>query len=119
MHERLRLLLDDRAEVPERQRAALVMREMAGLGFEEIGAVFDTSDAVARQTVYEARLSLRKMKAGREMHCKSVLCDLSETDGRIVRGREIQPRLPSSRECPTSQEEISKRRHDIAATPPL
>src|ERR1044072_9339979 len=119
MHERLRLLLDDLAELPERQRAAVGMREMAGLGFEEIGAVFDTSDAVAGATGSEARASLRQMKAGREMHCKKVMWELSEADGRIVRRREIQAHLRSCRECRAFQEEIAKRRHDLAATPPL
>ena len=53
--DRLRGLLADLGELPERQRAALVMRELGALYFAEIGAAFETSAAVARQTVYEAR----------------------------------------------------------------
>jgi DNA-directed RNA polymerase specialized sigma24 family protein len=55
--ERLRILLADLEQLPERQRAALVMRELSGLDFEQIGAAFESSSAVARQTLYEARLS--------------------------------------------------------------
>src|SRR5690349_2303903 len=41
--ERLRRLLADMKELPERQREVLVMREMAGLDFEEIGSALGTS----------------------------------------------------------------------------
>src|SRR5262245_3816142 len=63
--ERLRTLIADLDELPERQRAALVMRELAGLDFDEIAGALDTSSATARQTVYEARLSLHEMEGGR------------------------------------------------------
>lgn len=117
--ERLRRLLADLGELPERQRAALVMRELGGLGFDEIGAAFDTSDAVARQTLYEARLSLRQMEAGREMSCQQVTWELSEADGRVARRREIQAHLRSCPQCRAFRDEIAGRRHDFAAIAPL
>lgn len=117
--ERLRRLFADLAELPERQRSALVMRELAGLGFEEIGEAFDTSPAVARQTVYEARLGLRQMEAGREMRCRSVMWDLSEADGRVARRRDIQAHLRTCSECQAFAEEVTKRRDDLALLAPL
>src|SRR4051812_27815794 len=56
--ERLRQLLADLDELPERQRGTLVMRELGGLDFDGIAAALGTSPAVARQTLYEARLGL-------------------------------------------------------------
>lgn len=117
--ERLRHLLDDLDELPERQRSALVMRELAGLGFDEIGAALETSEGAARQAVYEARLGLRRMEAGREMRCKDVMWDLSLADGRVARGREIQAHLRTCGECRAFREEITKRRDDFAAFAPL
>ncbi|HWM54152.1 MAG TPA: RNA polymerase sigma factor [Solirubrobacterales bacterium] len=117
--ERLRRLFADLVELPERQRSALVMRELSGLGFEEIGEAFDTSPAVARQTVYEARLGLRQMEAGREMRCRSVMWDLSEADGRVARRRDIQAHLRACPECRAFAEEVTKRRNDFAALAPL
>lgn len=119
LQERLRRLFVDLAQLPERQRAALVMRELAGLGFGEIGAAFDTSDAVARQTVYEARLSLRQMEEGREMSCKKVMWALSETDGRVRRRRDIQAHLRSCPKCREFRAAIAGRRRDLAAIAPL
>lgn len=65
--ERLRLLLADLAQLPERQRATLVMREMAGFDYAEIAAAFDTSQGSVRQALYEARLRLRRLDTGREI----------------------------------------------------
>ena len=42
--------------LPERQRSALVMRELSGLCHEQIAAALGISPGAARQVVYEARL---------------------------------------------------------------
>src|SRR3954451_24190167 len=80
--ERLRQLLSDLDELPERQRGALVMRELGGLDFAGIATALGTSSAVARQTLYEARLSLHQMDEGRDMDCATVSSALSDGDGR-------------------------------------
>lgn len=117
--ERLRTLLADLEQLPERQRAALVMRELADLDFEQIGAAFGSSAAVARQTLYEARLSLRQLEAGREMHCEEVMRELSDADGRVTRRREIQAHLRSCSDCRAFRDQIAKRHEDLAALAPL
>lgn len=117
--ERLRRLLADLGELPERQREVLVMRELSGLGFGEIGAALGTSGAVARQTLYEARQSLRQMDAGREMRCGEVTRALSDGDGRVTRRRDILAHLRSCAECRAFRDEIEGRRRDLAAISPL
>jgi RNA polymerase sigma factor (sigma-70 family) len=117
--ERLRHLLADLRELPERQRAALVMRELGGLGFEEIGETFETSKAVARQTVYEARLGLRELEAGREMGCEEVMHRLSNADGRVSRRRDIRAHLRNCPDCRAFRDAIGQRREDLAALSPL
>jgi RNA polymerase sigma factor (sigma-70 family) len=117
--ERLRRLLVDLRELPERQREVLVMREMAGLGFEEIGVALETTGAVARQTLYEARKSLRQMEEGREMDCDAVTRALSEDDGRVIRRRDVRAHLRSCAGCREFRDEIKSRRQDFAALTPL
>ncbi|HXV04480.1 MAG TPA: RNA polymerase sigma factor [Solirubrobacterales bacterium] len=117
--ERLRALLADLDELPERQRAGLVMRELAGLGFEQIGAAFETTPAVARQTVYEARLSLRQMEEGREMSCDLVMRELSDADGRVTRRREMRAHLRGCASCRAFRDSIGERRSELAAIAPL
>jgi len=117
--ERLRLLIADLRELPERQRAALVMRELGGLAFAQIAAAFDSSEGVARQTIYEARLSLRQMEGGREMSCDAVKRELSDADGRVARRREIRAHLRGCEDCRAFREGIAKRHHDLASIAPL
>jgi RNA polymerase sigma factor (sigma-70 family) len=117
--ERLRQLLRDLADLPERQRAALLMRELGGLEFAQIAEVFETSPAVARQTVYEARVSLRGLEEGREMSCEEVMHRLSNADGRVSRRRDLRAHLRACPDCRAFQEAIETRRHDFAALAPL
>jgi RNA polymerase sigma factor (sigma-70 family) len=117
--QRLARLLADLRELPERQRGALVMRELGGLGFEEIGAAFGTSAATARQTLYEARLGLRAMEEGREMRCAEVTRAISDGDRRALRRREIRAHLRGCEDCRAFREEIEGRGRAFAAISPL
>jgi RNA polymerase sigma factor (sigma-70 family) len=117
--ERLRQLLLDLGDLPDRQRAALVMRELGGLGFEQIAEAFDTSPATARQTVYEARVNLRSLEEGREMSCEEVMHRLSNADGRVNRRRDLNAHLRACPDCRAFREAIDVRRRDLAALAPL
>lgn len=117
--DRLRRLLTDLASLPERQRETLIMRELAGLSFVEIGEALETSPDVARQTLYEARLNLRQLEAGREMSCDEVMRQISDGDGRVLRRRQIQAHLRACAECRDFREAIESRQRDLAAIAPL
>jgi RNA polymerase sigma factor (sigma-70 family) len=117
--QQLRQLLVDVGELPERQRGALVMREAGGLKFEEIGAALGTTPAVARQTVYEARLGLREMEAGRNMECTAVTKALSDGDRRVRRRRDLSAHLKACADCRVFAEGIDSRRHALASISPL
>jgi RNA polymerase sigma factor (sigma-70 family) len=117
--ERLRGLISDLDQLPERQRGALVMRELGGLDFAEIGAAFGTSAAVARQTLYEARLSLRQMDEGRAMSCATVTKVLSDGAGRAGRRRDVRAHLRTCPSCRRFREEIGGRERDLATLSPL
>jgi RNA polymerase sigma factor (sigma-70 family) len=117
--ERLRQLIADLRVLPERQRGALVMRELGGLSFEQIGAAFDTSPAAARQTVYEARLGLQEMESGREMECEAVRRRLSDGDRRVHRRRDVRAHLRQCASCREFEAAMGSRRHDLAAIAPL
>src|SRR5215211_2197926 len=116
--ERLRELVADLRALPERQRGALVMRELNDLGYAEIGAAISTSEAAARQLVYEAREALRESKRGREMDCLSVREAISERDGRRLRGRALRAHLRNCDGCEDFRAAISIRSGDLQALAP-
>ena len=118
--ERLRELVADLRSLPDRQRGALVMRELNGLGYDEIAASLQISGAAARQAVYEARLALRQLEEGREMECDRVRRALAERDGRVVRGRRIRAHLRVCKSCEGFGTGIARRRADLQSLcPPL
>jgi RNA polymerase sigma factor (sigma-70 family) len=116
---RLQRLVADLEQLPERQRGVLVMRELAGLGFEEIGTALGTSPAVVRQTLYEARLSLRQMEEGRELSCDAVTRVLSDADGRVTRRRDLRAHLRECSACREFRDELRRRQQDFASLAPL
>jgi RNA polymerase sigma factor (sigma-70 family) len=116
--ERLRTLVSDLAQLPERQRSALVMRELSGLSYREIGAALDSSSAAAKQAVYEAREGLQALNEGREMECEAARRSISARDRRILRGRKLRAHLRSCDGCRTFELAIRSRRADLAALAP-
>jgi RNA polymerase sigma factor (sigma-70 family) len=116
----LRQLVNDLQSLPDRQRGALVMRELNDMDYAGIGTVFGTSAAVARQTVYEARVALHEMAEGREMSCDEIRQALSAGDRRVLRGRRLRAHLRGCEGCRDFRAGIRQRRADLAAlAPPL
>ena len=73
----LRELIDDLGLLTARQRSGLVMRELSGLSFAEIGTAMDVSPEGAKQAVYEARCAL-KDSARPSAQCVEVPKDFGE-----------------------------------------
>lgn len=97
---RVAALFADLSEMPERQRGALLMRELCGLSHEEIGLALDISVGAAKQAVFEARQRLLEFAHGRDMACEQVQRALSDGDRRRLRGGRVRAHI---RDCPDCQ----------------
>jgi RNA polymerase sigma factor (sigma-70 family) len=117
--ERLQWALKDLGDLPGRQRAVLVMRELSGLDFADIGAALGTSGAVVRQTLYEARRNLEQMDFGRSLRCEAVTRVLSDADGRVSSRREIRAHLRDCSDCQRFRDRIEERKEALAGVAPL
>ncbi|GIK76338.1 MAG: hypothetical protein BroJett022_00280 [Actinomycetes bacterium] len=115
---RLRELLADLGALPERQRSALMMRELGGLAIADVAAALDCSEAAVRQAVYEARISLTGFAAGRALDCERVRREISARDGRRLRSRELRSHLRTCRDCARFRAEIEGRRRELASACP-
>jgi RNA polymerase sigma factor (sigma-70 family) len=116
----LRYLHQDLEALPERQRAALVLRELNGLSHAEIAQVLDCGPASVKQSIFEARTGMMHAREGRELVCDTVRRALSDGDGRVLRGARIRAHLRSCSDCRSFQQELVRRPRELALlAPPL
>jgi RNA polymerase sigma factor (sigma-70 family) len=120
VRERLQALIGDLAALPERQRSALVMRELNGLSYSEIGGALGATETAAKQLVYEARTALHEVEEGRQMECEAARATISARDRRKLRSRKLRAHLRSCDGCRGFESSITERQAGIAAlAPPL
>jgi RNA polymerase sigma factor (sigma-70 family) len=116
---RLGQLVVDLRALPERQRGALLMRELCGLGYAEIAGALGSSEAAAMQTVFEARSSLIQFDEGRTMSCSSVRRSISDGDGRRLRARRLRAHVRGCEGCRTFERSLTTRRRELALLVPV
>jgi RNA polymerase sigma factor (sigma-70 family) len=110
---RLAQLVDDLRGLPERQRGALVMRELSGLSYDEIALALGVSNEAARRAVFDARDALHEAVDGRATDCVNVRHCISDGDRRSLRGRRIRAHLRSCDDCSTFEKSIRARSADL------
>lgn len=115
---RVAQLVDDLRTLPERQRGALVMRELSGLSYDEIGLALGLSNDAARRAVCDARSALHDAVDGRATACASVRRSISDGDRRSLRGRAIRAHLRSCDACASFKRSIDARRADLHVLAP-
>jgi RNA polymerase sigma factor (sigma-70 family) len=116
---RLTQLVSDLQELTERQRGALLMRELGGLSHVEIAAALEVSVGAVKQSIFEARTALHDYAAGREMECRAVQRQLSDGDGRTARSRALRAHLRSCAACSAFRDGLKARTGELAAIAPV
>ena len=76
--EEFRQILSDVNKLPETQRAALLLREMDALSYEEIAVAMDTTVPSVKSLLVRARISLTEGSQARQLTCGEVRLELSE-----------------------------------------
>jgi RNA polymerase sigma factor (sigma-70 family) len=117
--ERIRELLSDVRSLPDHQRGALLMRELGGLDYTQVGAALAVSAAAARQAVYEARIALHSLLEGRDMDCQDVRRKVSDGDGRALRGRRVRAHLSACAGCRSFRKALTTRPAQLALALPV
>jgi RNA polymerase sigma factor (sigma-70 family) len=112
-------LVSDLRTLPERQRGALLMRELAGLEYSEIGTAFEMTAVAARKAVFEARSSLAETAAGREESCTEIRRRISDRDGRALRGRRVRGHIADCAACAAFEQSLKERRRVLGMVPSL
>jgi RNA polymerase sigma factor (sigma-70 family) len=83
--EDLRRLVADVHSLPEQQRSALLMRELQGLSYEELGCALGISVAGVKSLLLRARGGVLDAAAARDTPCSDIRLELASAHDRGVR----------------------------------
>jgi RNA polymerase sigma factor (sigma-70 family) len=118
--EELRQLLDDIGKLPDVQRGALLLREMDGFSYEQVGEVLGLSLSTVRASIFRARRTLQGLAEARDADCEviqSELCELVDRRGR--RSRHITSHLTVCSHCRDFRDGLRRRPAVLGAVSPV
>src|SRR4051794_22958585 len=108
--EELRQLLDDIGTLPDVQRGALLLREMDGFSYEQVGEVLGLPLSTVRASIFRARRTLQGLAEARDADCEVIQSELAElADRRGRRGRHITSHLTVCSRCRDFRDGLRRR----------
>jgi RNA polymerase sigma factor (sigma-70 family) len=115
----LRALLGDLAELPDDQRAALVLAELGDLSHDEIGTALGCRREKVKALVFQARSSLIASRAARELPCEEVRQQLANLRGGALRRNSLRRHLRDCEGCREFQGQVQAQRRALALILPV
>ncbi|HEX8855771.1 MAG TPA: RNA polymerase sigma factor, partial [Thermoleophilaceae bacterium] len=106
----LRALVADIAELPEQQRAALVLAELRALSHPEIAEVLGCEADKVKSLVFQARSTLLDSRKAREMSCDEIRGELATLSRGSLRRNYLRKHLRACLGCREFRDEM-KRQH--------
>jgi RNA polymerase sigma factor (sigma-70 family) len=118
--EELRQLLDDIGKLPDVQRGALLLREMDGFSYEQVGEVLGLPLSTVRASIFRARRTLQGLAAARDADCDVIQSELSDlADRRGRRGRHITSHLTVCSNCRDFRDGLRRRPTVLGGVAPV
>lgn len=118
--EEFRQILSDVNKLPETQRAALLLREMDALSYEEIAAAMDTTVPSVKSLLVRARISLAEASQARLLTCGEVHVELSEAaEGLRKVSAPVRRHVRECEECADFRSQIRTNEKALAALFPV
>jgi RNA polymerase sigma factor (sigma-70 family) len=115
----LRELLADVRDLPEDQRAALLLAEAAGLSHAEVAQVLGCEVAAVKGIVFRARSSLIERRDARHTPCSEIREQLANLRGGALRRNELRHHLHHCPGCSAYRDEVRRQRKMLAAALPV
>jgi RNA polymerase sigma factor (sigma-70 family) len=118
--EEFRQILSDVNKLPETQRAALLLREMDALSYEEIAAAMDTTVPSVKSLLVRARISLAEASQARLLTCGEVRVELSEAaEGLRKVSAPVRRHVRECEECADFRSQVRSTNKALAALSPV
>ncbi|MDQ3720190.1 MAG: sigma-70 family RNA polymerase sigma factor, partial [Actinomycetota bacterium] len=115
----LRELLRDLADLPEQQRAALVLFELGDLSHEQIAEVIGCEAPQVKGIVFRARAGLTERREGRHAPCEEIREDLATLRRGSLRRSRLRHHLRECPACAAFREDVRRQRAQMAILLPV
>lgn len=115
----LRDMLSDIRELPEDQRAALVLSEIGDLSHAEIATVVGCEASKVKSLVFQARSSLIETRNARDVPCHEIREQLATATGGALRRGPLRRHLKQCDGCAEFRKSVMKQRRAMAALIPV
>jgi RNA polymerase sigma-70 factor, ECF subfamily len=122
LSERLALVRSGLDALSERGRTAILLRELGGLPYSEIGQVLDTTEGNVKVLIFRARASLHELTEATELDCESVRMTLSaaaDGEARFVDRTRARLHAAHCHACRGFTDSVGSQRVAIAAVVPM
>ena len=119
LREEVRRIFEGLRDLPEQQRAALLLAEVHGLSQQEIGTVLGVRADQVKAYIYQARSKLISEKQAREVDCEEIREELATARGAaLLRGR-LRRHVRSCADCRVYADGVSRQRRQLGALLPV
>jgi RNA polymerase sigma factor (sigma-70 family) len=115
----LRDLLADLEQLPERQKAALVLSEVGDLDHAHVAQVLDCETKQVKSLVFQARSALIENRRAREIPCEEIREQLATASAGELRRGPLRRHLRQCPGCAEFREEIRSQRRMLAIALPV
>ncbi len=119
LRDEVRRVFEGLRDLPESQRAALVLAELHGLSHSEVGDVMGVRADQVKAFVYQARSKLVSERAARDADCREIREELATARGpALLRGR-LRRHVRSCPDCRTYADGMVRNRRQLGALLPI
>jgi RNA polymerase sigma factor (sigma-70 family) len=115
----LKELLGDMQQLPEDQRAALILSELGDLSHAEVAEVIDCEVAKVKSLVFQARSGLMERREARETPCEEIREQLATLRGGSLRRGPLRRHLKACPGCSDFRDDVRRQRRMVAAVLPV
>ena len=118
--EEFRQIVSDVHDLPEKQRTALLLREIDALSYDQIAETMDTTVPSVKSLLVRARVSLAEAAEARLLTCEEVRLELGQVAEGLTRTTAaVRRHLKVCDRCRTFRTELRKTTRALAAVYPL
>ena len=119
VHEEMASMIGGIRELPEKQRAALVLAEVHGMSHADIGSVLGVRPEKVKAYVFQARSNLLSDRHAREVDCREVREELATSHGLVRTRARLRRHLRACDGCRAYASGVERQHRQLASLLPI